>query len=258
MIFLPGGQSGARFDLLEPGYFITGNDRNEEGDTLSNNDQVRFRLAVRYRMGDWDEEFRWIPGDWQTNLYFAFTQDAFWNLYDESAPFYDNNFVPESYVYLRQASWPFGTSLGMKHQSNGREGDLSRGWNRYYASIAFGDPIKNAFFGTVTAWKRWGVAEENPDIKDFMGRGEITVYFAPGALWTPTLFYLDRFGFMLRAPIVGEKLFTSFEGTMMLRVQKERLFSPSIVIQYFDGAGPMLREYDRENSVWRIGLGFMR
>jgi outer membrane phospholipase A len=256
--YLPGGQSGARFDLLEPSYFITGNDCNDDPTNPVKNDQVRFRLGVRYRLGDLSDLVPSLRDDLQTQLYFAFTQDAFWNLYDESAPFYENNFAPESYVYVRHRTWPFGTTLGVKHQSNGRDGPLSRSWNRYYAAFAFGEPRKNAFFGTVTAWKTWGIGDENPDIKDHLGRGELMIYFAPGALWTPTRFRFDQLGFLFRVPVWGKKVFPAFEGTILIRLQKEAVFAPSIVVQYFAGTGLMLREYERNQAVWRFGLGMSR
>jgi len=257
-VYLPAARTDARFDLLEPSYFITSNGSNAPGDSLTNNNQVRLRIALRYRMGDLSEEIKAIPGDWRAHLYFAFTQDAFWNLYDESAPFYDTNFAPESFLYLRQKSWPFGAALGVKHQSNGRDGDVSRSWNRYYAMIGWGQPRINAFYGTVAAWKTWGIAAENPDIKDFRGRGEAVLYFVPGALWTPTILRLDQFGFIFRVPMGGKPFFPSFEGSLLFRLQKEALFSPSVMVQYFGGVGHMLRDYNRNESVWRVGLAMSR
>jgi len=257
-VYLPAGGREPRFDLREPGYFITSNGQNGPEDSLSNNKQVRFRLSVRYRMGDWSERITWIPGDWQTHLYFAFTQDAFWNLYDESAPFYDNNFAPESFVYLHQRSWPVGVALGVKHHSNGRDGDVSRGWNRYYATIGWGQPKKNAFYGTITGWKTWDIAPENPDIKEFLGRGEVVLHFVPGALFTPTRIDPDRLSFIFRVPAGGKPFFPAFEGTFVFRFQKAEIFSPSFVVQYFGGVGHMLRDYNLNENVWRAGLAMAR
>jgi phospholipase A1 len=244
-----------RFSLQESAYFLYGWDRNHDAENPIHNDQVRFRLAVRYRMGDWDEEIRRLRGDWDFHLYFTFTHDAFWNLRDESAPFYDNNFAPGSYIYMRLKSWPFATSYGVKHQSNGRAGALSRSWNRYYATLEFGDPRKNALFGTITAWRTWGIAPENADIKDYLGHGELMLNFAPGAIPTPTRFTNDRLGVLFRAGMAGNHFFPYFEATFTFRIFREEFFAPNFVLQYFDGAGQILREYNRTNTVWRFGLG---
>ena len=242
------------FDLYEPGYFISWFESNS-GDETTNNEQVRIHLPVRYRMAAWNEAFRWIPGDWLTHVYFAFTQDAFWNLYDESAPFYENNFAPEAYLYLWQWDWLVASSFGVKHHSNGRDGELSRSWNRYYGSVAFGDPLKNALFGAATLWGTWGVAEDNADITDELGRGELKLYFAPGAISTPTRFGLDRLGLQLKCAIFGDSLVPNLDASLIFRIWKQKeLFAPSLFVQYFDGTGEMLRDYDRHSSTWRIGL----
>ncbi len=146
----------------------------------------------------------------------------------------------------------------MKHHSNGRDGEVSRGWNRYYATIGWGQPRINAFFGTVTAWKAWDISPENPDIKDYLGRGEFVLHFAPGELRTPGVLRSDQFEFIFRVPAGGKPFFPAFEGTCVFRFLKEPLFSPSAVVQYFGGVGPTIRDYNRNENVWRVGLAMAR
>jgi phospholipase A1 len=252
--FVLEGSADGRLDLYEPGYFISWFEHNT-GVEASDNEQVRIHLPVRYQVGDWDRAFDWIPGDWLAHLYFAFTQDAFWNLYDDSAPFYENNFAPEAYLYLWQWDWLVASSFGVKHHSNGRSAELSRSWNRYYGSVAFGDPLKNAIFGAATLWGTWGVAEDNEDITDKLGHGELRLSFVPGAIWTPTRFGLDRLALQLKTALFGDKLVQNLGASLIVRIWKQKeLFAPSLFVQYFDGAGEMLRDYERHSSTWRFGV----
>lgn len=252
--FFFGGAGEQRFDLLEPFYFISGTDRNDDADEPIDNEQVRFRLAVRYRLANLDCTPADSSGTYSIQWHLAYTQDAFWNLWDESAPFYENMFAPESYVFFTKSNLPVGLAGGIRHQSNGRAGPLSRSWNRYYGAVTFGDPGKNALYGFVSGWGTWGVAPENEDILDQVGRGEIVLFFAPGAITTPTRFGINRFGFIFRQAFAGNDILESFDGSLLFQIQQDKAFALSVLIQYFSGHGHMLRDYDRSQSIWRAGF----
>lgn len=253
--FFFGGAGKEPFDLLEPFYFISGPDKNEDADIPIENRQVRFRLAVRYRLASQDYTPQSdTPTTFTAQWHLAYTQDAFWNLWDESAPFYENMFAPETYIFLSKSDLPFGIAGGIRHQSNGRAGPLSRSWNRYYEAITFGNPGKNALYGYLSVWGTWGVAPENEDIVDQVGRGELVLFFAPGAITTPTSFGINRLGLILKQGLAGNDAFEAFDGSLLFQIQQDKAFALSILIQYFSGHGHMLRDYDRSQTIWRAGF----
>ena len=66
-----------------------------------------------------------------------------------------------------------GFALEINHQSNGQGGALSRGWNRLIGAVGLD---RDDWTLTVRPWWRLpdrGANDDNPDVADFAGRGEI-------------------------------------------------------------------------------------
>lgn len=116
------------------------------------------------------------------DLWFGYTQESHWQVYNEdnSRPFRATDYQPE--IFLTQpvtANLPFGGRLrmlgvGAIHHSNGQDDPLSRSWNRAYL-------MAGAEWGKLSVipriWARVNnedsSSEDNPDIEDFMGYGDI-------------------------------------------------------------------------------------
>ena len=120
------------------------------------------------------------------DIYAAYTNRSFWQVYNdnESAPFRETNHEPEVWVQFHP-DWEFfgftnGENVfGAVHQSNGRDGNLSRSWNRVYAqfTVERGD--------LVMSFKPWyrvdsGSVDDNPDITDFLGHYELRASYKLG------------------------------------------------------------------------------
>jgi phospholipase A1 len=122
--------------------------------------------------------------DTPLDLWAAYTQDSFWQAYNraDSSPFRDTNYMPEMMLVLpinksAGAATLRYASIGAIHASNGQSGTLSRSWNRMYAEFA-GDAGK--FGATLRIWKRLDNAKsdnDNIDITDFMGHGELRMTY---------------------------------------------------------------------------------
>ncbi|MDQ2820096.1 MAG: phospholipase A [Pseudomonadota bacterium] len=123
-------------------------------------------------------------GSTPIDLWAAYTQQSFWQAYNrsQSSPFRDTNYMPEVMLVL-PINKSFGpatlryASIGAIHASNGQSGTLSRSWNRVYAEFA-GDAGK--FGATMRVWKRLDNAKsdnDNIDIVDFMGHGDLRVTY---------------------------------------------------------------------------------
>jgi phospholipase A1 len=118
------------------------------------------------------------------DLWGAYTQNSRWQVYngDQSRPFRETNYEPEVMLVFRN-NYRLGgwrgrmTGLSLNHQSNGREDPLSRSWNRVILSAGL-DRDNWAF--VVRPWWRVsdGNDDDNPDMEDFMGRGDAMLVYS--------------------------------------------------------------------------------
>lgn len=115
------------------------------------------------------------------DLWFGYTQQSFWQAsnHKASSPFRETDYQPEV-----MAVTPINFSLlglrarfagvGLVHQSNGQASTLSRSWNRIYAQAGF---ERGDFSLVARVWQRINeprISDDNPDIADYMGRGDLT------------------------------------------------------------------------------------
>ncbi len=116
------------------------------------------------------------------DLWLGYTQSSRWQIYsgDNSRPFRETNHEPE-FIFTWRSQFEFMgytgrmLSLSLNHQSNGREGELSRSWNRAILTIGMDRPDWAVMF---RPW--WRLPEnrsddDNPDMEDYLGRAELLV-----------------------------------------------------------------------------------
>lgn len=116
------------------------------------------------------------------DLWLGYTQSSRWQIFDNdnSRPFRETNYQPEALLMFRTgyrlAGWNGRLAgVGVVHQSNGRSLPLSRSWDRVVAQVGF---ERDDWVVMLRPW--WRISEsassdDNPDIEDFMGRGDIHV-----------------------------------------------------------------------------------
>jgi phospholipase A1 len=138
-------------------------------------DQQEVKFQISFKTKVWQGIF----GE-QGDLWFGYTQSSRWQLYDTelSRPFRETNYEPELMLVFGIDQPILGwharlLSVGLNHQSNGRDVPRSRSWNRVTASVGFERP---GWTLTFRPW--WRIKEEaddddNPDIEDHVGRGEV-------------------------------------------------------------------------------------
>ena len=114
------------------------------------------------------------------SLWFAFTQSSRWQVYNKetSRNFRETDYEPEI-IYSAPTNYSLlgldGRLIGLSltHQSNGRDLPLSRSWNRVIGQVG----LENADWTVlVRPWLRLrekASRDDNPDILDYMGRGEV-------------------------------------------------------------------------------------
>ncbi|WP_262927418.1 phospholipase A [Phytohalomonas tamaricis] len=201
--------------------------------------EIKFQLSLK--VGLLNDVFS-SNGD----LFFAYTQRSWWQAYnsDSSSPFRETNYEPEVFMSFDNDMTLFGWTntlnrVGFVHQSNGRSDPLSRSWNRVYLDTLF----QNGPW-SVSVAPFWRIPEsesndDNPDIENYVGYGDITVGFARNEQEV-TLLTRGNPG----KGNYGNQLDYSFP-----LFGKVRGF-----VQYYEGYGESLIDYDHYNR--RIGLGF--
>jgi phospholipase A1/A2 len=120
------------------------------------------------------------------DLWGAYTQSSRWQVYngEESRPFRETNYEPEVMLVFHN-NYSLGgwkgrmTGIGVNHQSNGRSDPLSRSWNRVILNVGL-DRENWAF--VVRPWWRIpdGNDDDNPDIQNYIGRGDAMLVYSKG------------------------------------------------------------------------------
>jgi phospholipase A1 len=204
--------------------------------------EVTFQLSFKAKL--WQDVFG-QPVD----LWFAYTQRSFWQLYnfDDSSPFRDTNYEPEVLVNFRTRFSLLGLrfrfiQVGVNHQSNGQAEPLSRSWNRLVANIGI---ERGSFSLLLKGWYRFPESDEeddNPGIDNYMGYGEIWAYY---------FLARHRVAVMFRNNLdFGEN-----RGAVQLEWSFPLFAQIGGYVQYFIGYGESLLDYD--HRVNRIGVGFI-
>ncbi len=133
-------------------------------------------------------QISWKAKAWQGvfgktgDLWIAYTQSSRWQLYNaaQSRPFRETNYEPELLLVFGTHYRVFGwdgrlLSVGLNHQSNGRDDPRSRSWNRVTASVGL---EREGWTVTLRPWWRIpesAAADDNPDIEDYVGRADLLV-----------------------------------------------------------------------------------
>jgi phospholipase A1 len=193
-------------------------------------------------------------------LQFGFTQRSVWDIDGVSSPFYDTSYMPELiYESLapesvlsgnRGFAW-LGFQAAFKHESNGRDGPLSRSMNIAYARSVF-------LFGRVDRWHLLAIPEvftyltadrDTIDIEDYRGYGKLHLVF--GRSDGPSLMASVWAGKDFNHPTVQLDL------TIPVRT-KLLNFGTYLLIQYFNGYGESLLTYREQTETIRAGFSLVR
>jgi len=185
------------------------------------------------------------------DLYFAYTQISFWQAYnrDISSPFRDTNYEPEAYLQFDTDKdiGPLRNRLlrvGFVHQSNGRSDPLSRSWNRIYGEFILD---RKALMVSIKPWFRIPEPSEtdnNPDIWEYLGYGELRLVKKCRNRQELALLFRNNL------KLDGNK--GAIELTWTFPIVK----STDGMIQYFNGYGESLLDYDHPVNRLSIGVAF--
>lgn len=220
-------------DVYKPNYLIYAHDFSGKSDRKDG--EAKFQISI-------EKPIAYDLFGFKETLFVAYSQKSFWQISKDSAPFRENNYEPEIFITIPNnfenydfINW---VKFGINHHSNGQGGEESRSWNRAYVStkLGFGN-----FSVTPRAWYAFAKDRYNKDINDYMGYGDIELGYD---------LYGHKFTAMLRNNL---KLNGNNRGAAELSWHFPLFKDIYGYLQYFNGYGESLIDYDRQ--VNKIGLG---
>ncbi|HEX8385503.1 MAG TPA: phospholipase A [Rubricoccaceae bacterium] len=265
------------FRLAGINYFSTGTDwSGESRGPFQNRNQIKFRVSVRYQFFNVYDAFFSSKDGGQTGLYLSYIQNSFWHFFDPSGPFFDNNYGPGLFAHADTgelglspswvpSSYEPALSLGVFHESNGRDGLASRSWNRAVVGVGVGSLNRTVLSGGLSLWYPMP-GDENPDLADYTGRGELTVGFQPRVDgFEPSdspITIQARSRVWGRRPAMNLEVNALFDVPLLTSLfrgdVRPRAFKPHLMAQFFTGYAENLLTYTERRTVVRFGFAFLR
>ena len=233
-----GEQNGRNFGFLglkyyEPIYMLFTHDFSKKPDRKA--DELHFEFSF-------ERPITYDALGLGEKISFAYAQNSWWQITQDSAPFRESNYRPELYV---SAPVPFADELkiGAMHESNGKGGEESRSWNRLYAQSTWS---ADGFSISPRVWYAFWLDRTNEDIADYMGYGDLRASYTFGkqrlsALWRNNL----HFDGSNRGAIELNYSFPIFNSGFYG------------YLRYFNGYGESLADYKRSVNKIGIGLSFV-
>ena len=236
--------------LLPASYDFNGNNLPHNSNKVKlDNTEVQFQISLKAPF---------VEGLFHENgdIYVAYTNRSWWQAYNKniSSPFRETNHEPEIFYNLTTDYNLLGVKvrnlqLGLSHQSNGRSNELSRSWNRVYASVLL---ERHNFYVNIRPWLRLkedkkkhpgdANGDDNPDISRYMGDGELTIFYK---------FHNEHsLNMMLRNNLRSDNRGAVQIGWTFPLTNRLRGY-----VQYFNGYGDSLIDYNESSN--RLSLGFM-
>ncbi|MCH5242335.1 MAG: phospholipase A [Muribaculaceae bacterium] len=229
---------GPFFGLYKDTYFIVGT-KVPAVPTAYNSD-VKFQISFAIRLTN-----ATLP--WNSFLFLSYTQKAFWNVFQESLPMGDINFNPAigwTKPFFNQGRYVGKLSLILEHESNGRDGEASRSWNR--VSVSGMAMIDAWLMVHAKFWIPIIDGENNKDITKYCGIYQSGVVLTtPNKKFTFGVTWVKRGNFKLDFNTIWEVSWLISKKTNI-----------NLFAQYYNGYGEDLLHYNQFRSMLRVGLVF--
>ena len=207
-------------------------------------DPIETELQLSFKVKGMEGVF----GHDNVDLWFGYTVTSFWQAYNGtiSSPFRETNYEPEAMLVFR-TNYALGDfqgrfiNLGLAHQSNGRSEGLSRSWNRVYAQFGF---ERDNLALLIRPWFRIpesGLNDDNPDIEDYMGHGDLLAVYRRGR---------NAYSLLLR----NNFKISDNRGALQLNWSFPLYGRLKGYVQYFNGYGESLIDYNHKQQSFGFGV----
>ena len=224
------------FGIYKDNYFVLGTSIGPK--ITKENSDVKFQISIRQRLTNSVLPFN-------SYLFLFYSQKAYWNVFEESFPMHDLNFNPGigwARMIIEDGKVVGNATLLIEHESNGRDGDDSRSWNKIGISANYF--INHTLMVHGKAFIPIIDGENNGDILDYSGPLQFGIQKIPmDKRWMFNVTLVKRWGWNLNFNTIVEF------GIHLKKEANQYLFA-----QYYNGYGESLLDYNQFHSRLRIGL----
>ena len=232
-----------RLNIYRPIYFVLGGD----------SPNSKFQLSLKYRVANLGPA---RADGLRPTLQVAYTQRSLWDTSADSSPFYDTTYSPEVFIesltrYRPEGARFQGWAAGIRHASNGKDGNDSRSYNIAYVRAHLAVGATDGWYVSFAPeiWADVTSHERMPDVEEYRGSGILHMIVGKGA------------GEALHYSVASDKRFNRLTHEANLTVPiRMRLFdfATYVVVQYFNGYGEGLLDYTMKSEHVRAGLSLIR
>ena len=230
---------GPNFGAYKDNYFIFGTAIGPK--PTRQNTNVKFQVSIQHKLTK-----STLP--WGTYLYLFYTQKVFWNVLEDSMPMTDLNFNPGIGLAKPLFSKTDGRYLGkvmlvLEHESNGRDGAESRSWNR--VTLGANLLLDRNIMVHAKLWAPIIDGCHNRDILRYCG-----VYQAGLQVMSND----RRFSASVLLTKRCRWNIFAFNTTVELKYNLFKRDNQYLFLQYYNGYGEGLLDYNKFHSQMRIGI----
>lgn len=223
------------FTLFKDNYFLVGAPLGTK--PTKENSNVKFQISISQRLTKSTLPFN-------TYLYLTYTQKVIWNVFEKSMPMKDMNFNPGiglGRLIIHKDKVIGFSYFQFEHESNGRDGDASRSWNKI--SMYAGLQLNRYWDVQAKFWLPIVDGGLNKDILDYSGIFQISANYNWSDRFTAGMVFVKRRGF-------------NFNGNLQLGLSYKLFKNQNqyLYLQYYNGYGEYLLDYNKYQSMLRIGL----
>ena len=208
---------------------------------------LKFQLSVRKCL-------------YKEHLFFAYTQESYWDLAGESLPFLESNYNPGIFWDVQHrddSTIGYRHRFGIEHESNGLDGVNSRSWNRAYFQVDYAFEPERAEVGaaiisqyliekrhniSVKIWNGFGIKPENPDIEDYYGNYGLSYRFGD-----------QKTGVGLSSQFSAQGKWRNSQLDLLFMIPGSDIFA---YVQVWDGYAESLLRYNQDVQEARLGFLF--
>ena len=224
------------FSLYKDNYFTIGTAIGPR--PSATNSDVKFQVSISQRLTKSTLPFN-------TYLFLFYNQKVFWNVFENSMPVHDFNFNPGigvSKLLIAKDRVIGKASLLIEHESNGRDNDNSRSWNKI--SLCGSIYISPQFMIHAKYWIPIVDGQHNRDILRYCGIFQNGLQeMSNDKKYGMAITLVKRQGWNLNFNTIVELNYRLFK--------KDNQY---MFLQYYNGYGDNLLDYNKFHSRLRFGI----
>lgn len=222
------GEYSSSMSTHKDNYFVAGGD------------DAKFQVSVKYN----------LLYPFSIGWYVAYTELAFWDIYEKSAPFKEFNHNPETFWQYTDLGAVDFIRLGFyEHKSNGEAGEFSRGFDRGYGEIQLSGGSEYNIGLRGKGWYYYKTSSHNKDIDEYLGNFEAEVFMR---LMSTNTDGLEKARIYVKGG--GQYDYKGWIEAGIITRLITSYIQPKLFLQGYYGYAQGLTEYDKKECQLRGGL----